>query len=301
MSALRISEPGFRSTVQDLGRFGHLRSAVPPAGPADPFAFEAAQRLVGNDRSAAGIEIVGLPFRCTLDAPRLVAVTGREVALRMRTRVPGWTAAFARADEEIVIEGSARTRFAYLAVSGGIAVPSMLGSRSSYLPARIGPVPHALRAGDALPVGEPRHGADHAGREVGFEYGASVRVLLGPHADRLADLGAFIGERFRVSEHSDRMGVRLDGPRLATRAGEILSMGVVAGAVQVPGGGEPIVLLADHQTTGGYPVIAAVIQADLGRVAQAAPGEGLSFYLVEREAAVDALREGRARLEATLR
>jgi len=112
--------------------------------------------------------------------------------------------------------------------------------------------------------------------------------MRGPHADRLVDGAAFFGGRFRVSEHSDRMGVRLE-ERVAVTGGEILSLGVVAGAVQVPSGGEPIVLLADHQTTGGYPVVATVIRADLGGVAQAAPGEDLTFQLVDRIAAVELL------------
>jgi len=140
LSALHVLEPGLRSTVQDLGRFGHLRSAIPPAGPADPFAFESAQWLVGNDPEAAGIEIVGLPFRFSLDAPGLIAATGREVTLRARAPLGGWMAVFARAGEEIVVEGSERTRFAYLAVGGGLAVPPVLGSRSTYLPAALGPI-----------------------------------------------------------------------------------------------------------------------------------------------------------------
>ncbi len=136
---LHLLEAGFRSTIQDRGRFDHLRRAVPVAGPADPIAFEAAQRLVGNTVADAAIEIVGPPFRFALDEPRLVAVTGRDVTLRTRGTIGGWTAAFVRAGDEVVVSGGERTRFAYLAVSGGLAVEPVLGSRATYLPAAIGP------------------------------------------------------------------------------------------------------------------------------------------------------------------
>lgn len=295
MTTLRVLAPGFRSTIQDLGRYAHLRSAIPPAGPADPFAFEAAQHLVGNDASAAAVEIVGLPFRATLDAPRLVAATGREVRLRTRGLVDGWTAVFARAGEEIVVEGTARTRYAYLAVAGGIALPEVLGSRSTYMPSGIGPLPRPLESGDALPLGDARYGPERAGRAVLYEYDRDIHVLAGPHSERFPDPSAFFGRELRVSERSDRMGVRLEGSAIRAMSGEILSIGMVAGAIQVPSGGEPIVLLADHQTTGGYPVIATVIRSDLGAVAQAVPGEGLSFHAVDRAFAVERLASWRGR------
>lgn len=295
MTRLRVLVPGFRSTVQDLGRYTHLRMAVPPAGPADPYAFQAAQHLVGNEPSAAGIEVVGLPFRAVLDTPRLVAATGREVRLRTRGPVDGWTAVFARAGEEIVIEGTPHTRYAYLAVAGGIALPEVLGSRSTYLPAGIGPLPRALAVGDLLPVGEPHGGPERAGRTIPYEYERQVHVLPGPHAERFPDPSSFYRAQLRVSDRSDRMGIRLEGPQIPVTGGEILSVGMVAGAVQVPSGGEPIVLLADHQTTGGYPVIATVIRADIGNVAQAAPGEMLSFGRVDRAYALDRLAIWRGR------
>ena len=295
MTTLRVLAPGFRSTVQDLGRYAYLRSAIPPAGPADPFAFAAAQHLVGNEASAAGIEIVGLPFRAVLDAPRLVAATGREVRLRTRGPVDGWTAAFARAGEEIVVEGTGRTRYAYLAVAGGIALPEVLGSRSTYLPSGIGPLPRPLQSGDALPLGDARHRPERAGRTVLYEYDREIHVLAGPHTERFPDPSGLFGRELRVSERSDRMGVRLEGSAIRAVSGEILSIGMVAGAIQVPSGGEPIVLLADHQTTGGYPVIATVIRSDLGAVAQAVPGEGLSFHAVDRAFAVAQMASWRGR------
>ncbi len=288
---LRVLEAGLRSTIQDAGRTAHLRSAIPQAGPADWVAFEAAQRLTGNDPSDAAIEIVGTPFRFTLDTPRLIAATGRDVRIRTRGPIEGWSSVFVRAGEEVVVEGGERTRFAYLAVSGGIDLPPVLGSRATYLPAAIGPLPRPLAAGDVLPLGPARRGAEGAGRTVMRADDADILVIRGPHAERIRGADAFLGRRpYRVSERSDRMGVRLEGPKLDAGGSEILSIGVLPGAVQVPHGGDPIVLLADGQTTGGYPVVATVIAVDIGRVAQAVPGETLSFYEVDRETGLEALR-----------
>src|SRR5438477_10068528 len=160
---MRINATGLRATVQDRGRFDPRRGGVPPSGPADPFAFAAAQALVGNDAGAAAIEIVGGPFAFSCDGPRIVAATGRDVALRGRNVVPGWTAALARPGETFTVVCGERSRFAYLAVSGGIATETILGSRSAYLPAGIG---HALRPGEALPLGAGRLDADRAGRSA---------------------------------------------------------------------------------------------------------------------------------------
>ena len=296
---IRIEAVGLLATVQDRGRFLHLREGVPPSGPADPTAFAAAQALVGNDVDAAAIEIVGDAFAFRCDDRRIVAVTGRDVALRGRDVVPGWTAAFARAGETFTVRCGERSRFAYLAVSGGIATETILGSRSAYLPAGIG---RGLRAGEVLPLGMTRVDVELAGRlAVSPDYDTGqIRAITGPHAQRFTDEAdsLFFGSEFRVETASDRMGTRLSGPRIAAREGEILTTGVVAGAVQIPSGGAPIVLLAEHQATGGYPVIATVISADLGLVAQRLPGERLRFMRVDRGVAVAALRDARAALEA---
>lgn len=294
---IRISEAAVRSTVQDRGRFGHLRLGVPPAGAADRFALSAANALVGNGDDAAGIEIVGTPFRFTCDDARVVAVAGRDVSLSSRSRLPGWSSVFVRAGQTVTVHAGDRTRFAYLAVSGGIATTPVLGSRATYLPAGLG---KPLRAGDALPLGDTDAGAEDAARRVEpTAYDGQVRAMAGPHSDRFdADATRrFFSATFVVEPASDRQGTRLGGVPIAPRAGELLSCGVVAGAVQVPRGGAPIVLLADHQTTGGYPVIATVIAADLGKVAQSLPGESLRFYRVERDDALDALRAERRALD----
>ena len=296
---IRIEAIGLRATVQDRGRFGHLRDGVPPSGPADPAAFAASQILVGNDSDAAAIEIVGDAFTFRCEDRRLVAVTGRDVGLRGRDLVPGWTAAFARPGETFTVLCGERSRFAYLAVSGGIATEPILGSRSAYLPAGLG---RALRAGEALQLGMSRVDVERAGLfAVSPDYDTGqIRAITGPHVQRFTDEAdsLFFSSEFKVEPASDRMGTRLSGPRIAAREGEILTSGVVAGAVQIPSGGAPIVLLAEHQATGGYPVIATVITVDLGLVAQRLPGERLAFARVDRDVAVAALRDARAALEA---
>lgn len=291
---MRIERAGFGSTVQDRGRDGHMREGVPVSGPADPFAFRAAQALVGNTQADAAIEAVGLPFSFRCETSRIVAVTGRDVSVTVRDSVPAWTSLFVRAGDLVTIIGTARSRYTYVAVTGGIATAPVLDSRSAYPRAGLGEI---LRPGDALALGDARRSAEDAGHRVPFVYGDEVAVIPGPHLTRFDDaaIARFFSSRFVLSAQSDRQGARLEGPEVAPREGEILTCGVVAGAVQVPRGGQPIVLLADHQTTGGYPIIATVIGADIGLVAQRAPGEGLSFYRVDRERA---LFRGRERVDS---
>lgn len=287
---------GFGSTVQDRGRDKHVRDGVPISGAADPFAFRAAQALVGNGPDDACIEAIGLPFSFRCDTSRIIAVTGREVTVTVRDRLPVWTSIFVRAGDLVRVTGTERTRYAYIAVSGGITTDVVLGSRSAYPRVGIGA---ALRAGDALPLGDPHRSAEGAGRRVAFTYSEEIAALAGPHVDRFAAgaVAQFFSQPFTASAQSDRQGLRLEGLAVAPLDGEMLSFGVVSGAVQVPRGGYPIVLLADHGTTGGYPVIATVASADLGSVAQRAPGETVRFYRVDRERAMRLARERTALLD----
>ncbi len=280
---IRVGAAGVRSTVQDRGRIAALRSGVPPAGPADPLAFAAACELAGLGPDAAAIEVVGLPFAFCCDDLRIVAVTGRDVRVRTRTRLPAWTAIVVRPGEEVVVEGAATTRYAYVALSGGITLTPVLGSRATYLPGAIGPWPAALASGDALSLGDDRAPLGLAGARVDPpDYRGAIRAVPGPHDDRFSAeaIDALFVAPFTVSAQSDRMGARLAGRHIESGAGELLACGIVAGAIQVPRGGEPIVLLADHQTTGGYPIVATVVTADLGLVAQRAPGEPLQLARV---------------------
>src|SRR5207248_2165456 len=189
---------------------------------------------------------------------------------------------FVRGGDLVQVRGTERSRYAYVAVSGGVITQTVLGSRSAY--PRIG-IGRVLQHGDALPIGAPQRGAEDAGPTIAYSYDERVAAIVGPHVDWFdaAVTGKFFGTAFTMSAQSDRQGARLDGVAITPKAGELVSCGVVTGAVQVPRGGQPIVALADHGTTGGYAVIATVAAADMGRVAQRAPGESLRFYRVDSD------------------
>jgi len=287
-ASLVVIEGGFLTTVQDAGRFGWARFGVPPSGPMDPFALRAANTLVGNLPHAAGLEItlVGPALRATHEC--LIAVCGAEFDLWVGDLpVPAWHAVYVRAGQEVRFGQRRSGARAYLAVSGGIALPSFLGSRATYLPGNFGGLEgRALQAGDQLPLGPMGNDlATRAGKawprssRPAYSPRPTLRVVPGPQGDYFTPegLAAFESE-YEVTPASDRMGYRLSGPRVAHRdAVEIVSDGVVTGSVQVPGDGQPIVMMADHQTTGGYPKIATVIRADLPLLAQCLPGDRVRF------------------------
>lgn len=285
---LHVLEAGVAASVQDEPRLAQLALGLPAAGPADPHAFAAALALVGA--TGAALELIGLPFTFRCDDRRVVAVTGRDVWLRTAARVPGWMATLVRAGEEVRVTGTAR--YAYLAVSGGFDLEPVLGSRATYAPAGLGPVPRALVAGDSLGLGRPAGIARAGARLAPADYRSPVAAIAGPHWDRFSEAAqrAFFAEAFAVRPDSDRMGVRLGGPRLDRQDEGILTCAMVHGAVQVPRGGSPIALGPDAQTTGGYPVIATVSRAALGRLAQALPGERVRFAAVAPAQAASELR-----------
>jgi biotin-dependent carboxylase-like uncharacterized protein len=300
VSALFVVEPGLLTTVQDLGRFGHQRVGVPPSGPMDRAAFVVANRLVGNPAGAAALE-------CTIKGPRLevrqaamVAVTGAPMRFTVNgDEAPSWTAIRVRPGDILGSQMASAGCRAYLAVAGGIDVPLALGSRATYLRGRLGGLGgRALQKGDALPVGPPAPGAAREGRTVpaalrpAYPAERECRVILGPQDDRFtADgLRAFLEGPYDVTPQADRMGYRLKGPAIAHAHGhDIVSDGIPLGGIQVPGEAQPIVLLVDRQTTGGYTKIATVIGVDIGAISQTRPGQRVRFRRVTLEEAHAAL------------
>ncbi len=303
---LEILEPGLLTTIQDQGRFGYQRLGIPAAGAMDPFALKAANALVGNDPGAAGLEITLLGPRLRFTEPCAIAITGGDLGARLDGwELEGWRRRLVSAGSVLDFGGRRDGARAYLAVSGGIAVEPWLGSRATYLMATVGGLEgRALRAGDVLPIGpsaltlaRPSVPPD---RRPPYSSEPVVRVVLGPHADRFTDEGidSFLTGSYQVSPSSNRMGYRLEGPKIShTRGPDLISCGIPLGGIQVPGSGQPIILMADHQTAGGYTMIATVIQADIPLVAQCLPGERLRFKAVSLEEARDSLR----RLEEGLR
>jgi biotin-dependent carboxylase-like uncharacterized protein len=300
---IAVLRAGLLSTVQDAGRFGHRASGLPVAGAMDRLALAAANVLAGNAPEAAGLELTlaGGAFR--FEAPALAALAGADLSATLDAApLPAW-GSFRAARGAVLAFGAPRAGVrAYLAVRGGIAVPAILGSRSTYTRARVGGLAgRALAAGDLLPVGRPRGSAP-----LPFVPGPAaippcgggglVRVILGPQRDRFGDAGvaAFLGETWRVTAANDRMGYRLDGAPVPLPSGaDILTDPVIPGAVQIANDGRPIVMMVDGQTTGGYAKIATVIGPDLRRVAQARVGDPLRFVTCAPVEAVAALRAER--------
>lgn len=278
MRAVTVLAPGPLALVEDLGRPGNAHLGVPPSGALDVPSLRLANRLVGNAEGAAGVECVLGGLRLRADASCTVAVTGPSVPVTVDGRGAGsHTPLHLRAGQEVAL-GSPRSGVRnYVAVSGGLAVPAQLGSRSTDVLSGIGPAP--LGAGDVLPLG-PVTGLPSGADVVAPVHAPDrlvVPVLLGPRDDWFADPAAQLGAaEWSVSPESNRIGLRLLGPALTRAPGhggrELPSEGVVTGAVQVPASGRPVVFLADHPTTGGYPVLGVVPVRHLAALAQARPG-----------------------------
>lgn len=301
---LRVVEPGLFTSVQDLGRPNAMSSGVPRGGAMDRFAHSAANLLVGNEESAATLE-------CTFTGPHLVAehaclvaVTGAEFDLRVNDRpVPMWKGLLLAEGDQLTFGTRHHGGRAYVAVSGGVAADRWLGSLSTNVMAvRGGLHGRILMRGDLVEAAGAPRGPAVSGRELqphlrpDYRSGA-LQVIPGPHFKRLGPDGRrhLFQSQFAVSRDADRMGYRLDGPPLEMAGEEILSFGLTAGAIQVPVRGQPILLMADHQTAGGYPVVATVVSASLPVAAQLVPGAKVSFVEVKLE---DALRSRRQRLAA---
>jgi biotin-dependent carboxylase-like uncharacterized protein len=281
--SLRVLETGVLTTVQDAGRPGLAHLGVPRSGWLDPTAARLANRLVGNPEGAALLECVlgGL----VVEAPVAVtmAVTGADCSLRMGNRAAHHAAAISVPAGGVVALGPTTGGVrCYLAVAGGITVDPVLGSRSTDTLSGLGPP--VVSSGTVLPVGRAVGGPSGVIATSRTERGGTVlRCTPGPRADWFTEgaLETLTTTAYRVGSDSDRVGLRLAGHPLAREVpGELASEGVVLGAVQVPADGRPLVFLNDHPTTGGYPVVAVVEPADLGRCAQLRPGDEVSFRWV---------------------
>ncbi|GAA3230187.1 biotin-dependent carboxyltransferase family protein [Actinocorallia longicatena] len=276
---IEVSRPGPLALVQDLGRPGLAHLGVPGSGAADRSSHDLANRLVGNLPEAATAEFVFGGAALRFEGAAWIAVTGAPAPLTVAGRPePPNTPLHVPAGARVELGVPARGLRTYLAVRGGIAVAPVLGSRSADLLSGLGPAP--LRAGDRLPVGDLRGPFPGAGTAPVRDREPVLGILPGPRADWFTPdaLTLLTARPYRVSQDSNRVGVRLSGaviPR--ARRGEPASEGMALGSVQIPPDGLPIVFLADHPTTGGYPVLGVVRSADLAVAAQARPGQELRF------------------------
>jgi antagonist of KipI len=283
-----VERPGLHTTVQDLGRPGHQHEGVPVGGAMDDVALRVANLLVGNAPGAAALEATLAGPVLRFERKTRIALAGADLGWTVDGRpVAPWRSVVVPA-RGVVAAGQPRTGCrGYLAVVGGLEVPVVMGSRATYAPATMGGLHgRALRAGDLLPLARDMNQPRGVGRmvvpSVRPGYGDVVRLVLARHAELLspASRARLLDAPFRVSAHSDRMGVRLEteGAPLAleTRL-EPLSAGVAMGTVQLPAGGAPIILMADRPTTGGYPRLGEVATVDLPVVAQLRPGDRVRF------------------------
>ncbi len=280
-----VLEPGPQTTVQDLGRPGWAHLGVPRSGALDEPAHRLANRLVGNAESAATLECLGGGLRVRLEVATTIAVTGARVRVSVDGRPRDWSAPVSvPAGSELALGSAEEGLRCYVAFSGGLASEEELGSRSTDLLSGLGPEP--VDGGHCLPLGEAR------GEPVALDVpprparGSRLRLVLGPRHDWFEEAGvASLSEAtYVVSSSSNRIGLRLEGPRIGRRSAEELpSEPMVLGAVQVPPNGQPVVFLHDHPTTGGYPVVGVVVRDDLARCAQLRPGDEVRFEVVPAE------------------
>ncbi|MCR4428334.1 MAG: biotin-dependent carboxyltransferase family protein [Caldiserica bacterium] len=290
---LKVIQPGPLTTVQDLGRFGYLKFGLPPAGAADELSFRVANALVGNPPDSACIELTVAGGKFQALEGSTIAITGGNMKPKINgLPVSGWESLTLKEGDLLEFSLVSSGCRSYISVAGGIDVPQVLGSRSTYLLGNIGGfLGRPLKEGDTLLRGEsskalPRIFPKHFIPQ--FPPQIELRVLLGPQEDHFSSQGlkTFLQEEYRVSPHSNRMGYRLEGPQIETLKKGIISDAIPLGSVQVSGDGQPIILLWDRQTTGGYPKIAVVIRPDIWKIAQAKPGDGVFFKKVGMEEAL---------------
>lgn len=309
---LRCIDPGPLATIQDSGRHGWQRFGVSVAGAMDPVGLAIANLLAGNPPGTAAIEVtlLGGTWEVGADSIRLAAA-GADVSLTIDGRpvAPG-RAHTLRRGQRLALSATANAARGYLAVAGGFDCPPMLGSRSTHLRSHLGGIDGGpIRAGQELPLALA---AAPAGPDLALDPAtlparpARIRAIPGPQGDAFTREGleTLFSADYTVTPEADRMGARLAGPKIAHACGyNIVSDGVAPGSIQVPGAGQPIVLFADRQTTGGYPKIATVISADLGFLARCRPGDVVRFERTDLAGAAihrQALAQQLRRLAASL-
>lgn len=299
---MEVVEGGLFTTVQDLGRYGYQRYGVPVSGAMDPYALRMSNVLLGNPEGAAVLEITLVGPKLRFLAETTIVLGGTDLAPRLDGQsVPMWRVLRVSGGSLLSFDGPMAGMRTYLAVPGGIDVPTIMGSKSTYVRGTLGGFQgRILKPGDRLPALPDGNDPSPTGTRVpsrlisahGHEH--RLRVVMGPQADAFTPEGiaTFLSSTYTVSRQSDRVGYRLEGPAIDHLKGaDIISDGIPFGAVQVTGDGLPVVLMADRGTTGGYTKIAAVISVDIGKLAQAIPGDMVTFQAVSMEEAHRHLKE----------
>lgn len=305
MPDLKVLQTGPYATIQDFGRIGFQQYGVPLSGVLDRYGATAANLLVGNRPAAPVIEMTFAGMKLEATGPVLAALTGAGMPVLINDEpAQGWMALELKAGDIITIKPAITGLRGYLAISGGFEVPEVMGSASTYVGGKLGGFKGRVlakcdelscRGGDSARAGKtvPRMLRPNPARKI------SLRALPGPQDDYFNQgLATFFNGKFKVSAQADRMGYRLEGPGIEIKEGKpasIISEPSLAGAVQIPAGGQPIILLVE-QTVGGYAKIATVVSADLDMIAQARPGDGVVFQRIDAAKARDSAMEYQKRL-----
>lgn len=309
--SITILNPGLLTTVQDFGRIGYQQFGVPVSGVVDPRAMSIANILVDNPEDEAVLESTMLGPQIRFDAPNAIAITGGDLGPTIDNQpIPNYAAIRVEAGQVLRFAGLRSGCRAYIAFAGGLDIAPVMGSRSTYMKAKIGGVEgRKLQKDDVIKFRKPNpdlRGLNirHISPEFVPRLEYKIRVVLGPQDDMFTEHGieTFLSESYIVTPEFDRMGCRLDGEIIEHKgeSGDIISDGIAFGAIQVPTAGKPIIMLSDRQTTGGYTKIANVISADFRILAQLKAGDRVRFAQVSIAAAQDALLTQRAALK-TLR
>ena len=309
--SITILNPGLLTTVQDFGRIGYQQFGVPVSGVVDPRAMSIANILVDNPEDEAVLECTMLGPQIRFNAPNVIAITGGDLGPTIDNQpIPNYAAIRVEAGQVLRFAGLRSGCRAYIAFAGGLDIAPVMGSRSTYMKAKIGGVEgRKLQKDDVIKFRKPNpdlRGLNirHISPEFVPRLEYKIRVVLGPQDDMFTEHGieTFLSESYVVTPEFDRMGCRLDGEIIEHKgeSGDIISDGIAFGAIQVPTAGKPIIMLSDRQTTGGYTKIANVISADFRILAQLKAGDRVRFAQVSVAAAQDALLTQRAALK-TLR
>lgn len=303
-----VINPGLLTTVQDAGRVGYQQFGVSVSGVTDPRAMKIANILVGNDENEAVLECTMMGPQLRFNKANVVAVTGGDLGPTLDGQpVASYAAFVVREGQTLRFTGLRTGCRAYIAFAGGLDIPLVMGSRSTYMKAKIGGLDgRKLEKNDEIGFRAPNPDVlnlvqRRIAPEVTARNAYTVRVLMGPQDDRFTQAGidTFLGETYTVTNEFDRMGCRMDGPEIEHKnGGDIISDGIAFGAIQIPTAGKPIIMLADRQTTGGYTKIANVITADFRIIGQLKGGDRVRFVKTTIEAAQDALLTEREALRA---
>jgi len=303
MEGFKVTKSGIFDIIQDLGRYGYQQFGMPVSGAMDSYALRIGNRILGNKENEAGIEISSPGLILKVLCRTVIAIAGADFDPAINNLpAPMWEALEVKKGDNISFNQIKNGSRSYLLVMGGINVPCLLGSKSTYVRAKIGGLKgRSLKKSDIIHIGNPEQKLqDIIGRKVesidipDYPEEIEIRVIPGPQDDYFtkAGLSTFFNSFYEITVHSDRMGYRLKGPKIENKNGsDIITDGIPPGSIQVPRNGMPIVMLADRQTTGGYAKIATVISADIDKFAQMKPGNKIKFREVDLEEAHRLLQE----------